>query len=296
VAAVSGGFSYLTDYQPKNPPSVGFIEGKFTYGLPSISEFIRPKGIIHAYYSRASRPDIGLSSYEYILLGETLEPTVYPLEELKIYPGLGAEKAFLKNCAYSEKESIARKKQNDETHLWYVTSARIELDRFFGFLHPALKRSASMSGKAYFNSTYFQSLSLDLHGDFATAADSFLSFSINAMSLTGDVPFYRETAVSGGSFRGFAGRGYYTHRSVKWEQEFRTSVYRDRLYAGPFLDFTIFKGSGFDLSGIQSGACGGGAVHLVFLDQFEFSVYAGKDYLFSTGESGMVFNFGIEKK
>lgn len=293
--SVDGGISYLSDYNLKNPPSVGYIAGEFMYGLPSISGIVRPKGIVNAYYSHATRPDIGLSSYDYILLGETLEPTIYPLEQLRIYPGIGAEKTFLRDCDFDEDTSIGRDK-TEGTHIWYVTSAKVVLDRFFGFIHPALRRSVSLTGKAYFNHTTFQSLSADLEGDYVTSADSVLSFNVTAESLTGDVPFYREQSVSGGAFRGFPGRGFYTCRIVKWEQEFRTSIYRDRLYAGPFLDLTAFKGSGYDLKGRQVGICGGGALHIVFFDQFEFSFFAGRDHLFSSSKSGMVFNFGIEKK
>ncbi|HNX60881.1 MAG TPA: hypothetical protein PKK43_17405, partial [Spirochaetota bacterium] len=212
--SVDGGISYLTDYKPKNPPSVGYIAGEFMYGLPSISEIVRPKGIVNAYYSHGARPDIGLSSYDYILLGETLEPTFYPLEQLRIYPGIGAEKTFLRNCSYDKSKSTIRDK-TEGTHIWYVTSARAVLDRFFGFIHPALKRSVSMTGKAYFNHTTFQSLSADLNGDYVTSADSVLSFHVTAVSLTGDVPFYREQPVAGGAFRGFPGRGFYTRRIVK---------------------------------------------------------------------------------
>ena len=68
------------------------------------------------------------------------------------------------------------------------------------------------------------------------------------------------------------------------------------LYLGLFLDLVRFKGSGYDLSGYQHGIAAGIAGHIIFLDQFEFNIFFGKDYLYSTGESQYNIYMNARKK
>ena len=110
-------------------------------------------------------------------------------------------------------------------------------------------------------------------------------------------PFYHEEGVSNSRFRGFMGDSYHSRKLIiRTSNEYMISIYRDFIYGGLFLDMTHFKGSGYDLSGNQYGFVTGISGHFIFLDHFEFNIYYGRDYLFSTNETNPNIYFELQKK
>jgi hypothetical protein len=134
------------------------------------------------------------------------------------------------------------------------------------------------------------------HADFSSFNYDIITVDLSGVYLYGSVPFYHDDPVNGGAFLGFTGQTYHTKNGIKAGSEYRTSIYRGYLFTGPYLGMTVFKGMGFDLSGTQTGFCGGIAGHYILFDQFEFSVYFGRDYLVSTNKSGVNLSFSLEKK
>jgi hypothetical protein len=123
-----------------------------------------------------------------------------------------------------------------------------------------------------------------------------LSIKTNNVLLSHSAPFYYEESVESQTFKGFQGKSYHTKKITRLSASYRFSLYRDYLFAGIFTDGTVFEGSGYDLSGIQKGIAGGVSGHVIFLDQFEFNIYWGKDYLFENSESNYNIFFDFEKK
>ena len=65
---------------------------------------------------------------------------------------------------------------------------------------------------------------------------------------------------------------------------------------GVYGDITVFEGSGYDLDGVKYGMVGGPTLHYIIMDQFEFGLYFGRDYLLPNRLSGNNLNFFIHQK
>ena len=125
----------------------------------------------------------------------------------------------------------------------------MNVDQYFGVLYPAQKRDANVSYTYYHDGISFHRLEFTLHSDFKGYSLDTISLEIQAAKLWGNVPFYQELPVSDSYFFGFTGKGYYTRQCMKGSLEYLTSLYRDYLFAGPFADSVVFKGTGRGLSG-----------------------------------------------
>ena len=73
----------------------------------------------------------------------------------------------------------------------------------------------------------------------------------------GDIPFYHEEPVSSSTFKGFMGDSYHTRHVISLSWEYLTSMLREFIYLGIYADGTVFKGSGYDLTGTRRGIAGG---------------------------------------
>jgi hypothetical protein len=293
---IGGGISYLTDFKVDNPPVLGFIESGVWYTAPPLWKgYLTPRAGIDFYYSHGARPDIGLAQYDFIRLRPAFEPGFSFLSALQIFPGVGLEKVYIFNSKVSP-DHPPRDDLQDDTRTWFIASIRMKLEQFFGELNPAFARATTIKYEIYYNKDRFYALSGETHLDFRFPFQSIYTIEYRGMLLTGKVPFYHDEPVAGAPFRGFAGRGIYTKRISKIGQEIRGSIYRDYLFAGPFFDMAFFKGIDDNLHGLQTGIVGGIAGHLIFFDQFEFSAYFGRDYLFSNRQKGVSLTFTLTKK
>lgn len=288
------GISYFQDRSPGNPPSLGFIENGISYRFPTISECFTPGFEIITYYSSGARTDIGITSYKYIYSRTMFDPSFNPITYLKIFPGFGFERYRLFSASYVS--SLLEKNIDDETKLYFVGNLRAEVERFIFFLKPAYKRSATLSFFQYKNSkSAFRKTLFASDNSFAGFNSDIFTISMAGTYMTGDVPFYHNEAVSGGLFKGFTGKGYFSKRILKAEFEYKTSLHRGYFFCGPFIDGTVFDSMDSKIPDTGKGICGGIAGHLIFFDQFEFSTYFGKDYLFTKKESSYNLLFDISK-
>ncbi|MGL4368864.1 MAG: hypothetical protein ACRCUT_04225 [Spirochaetota bacterium] len=288
--------SYLSDFNPAQHPTVNNIQGSAIYNFaPKMGNVFTPRIRSDNSYARNSRKDIGLDSYEYFRTSGMLEPGFTLLSQVKIYPGAGMEKLFLFDIHTTPgREPYGR--IGEDTKIWYITSVRFELEHYFGFLYPPQKKDVNFLYTLYSDGESFQRFEFNLSYDFKAWKLDIFSVEMQAVKLSGNVPFYQEQPISGSYFFGFTGKGYHTNETIRGSAEYMSSIYRDYLFVGPFLGAVYFRGSGHDLSGRQYGAAAGAAVRYLFWDQFEARLYAGRDYLVSDKSSGFNMSISAEKK
>ena len=290
------GWIYGLDFKFKEYPRWTFIELNTEYQFaPLFSHYFTPIASLSGYYSRASRSDIGLTSYNYLLMEGILAPGVTLLERLRIYIGAGGEKVFIFAPKIDQNADYIVN-INEETNTWAVFAGRFKFDIRPWSFGNANKHIFESTFKYYTNQDYFYSLDMEMDGEFEFSNLGFFVFTVFYFKIWDKPPFYHEHSVSDSNFKGFMGQSIYTRNVIKSSNEYKASVYRDSFYIGFFTDLVRFEGSGYDFYGYQNGIVAGIAGHIVFLDQFEFNIYYGKDYLFSTKESQHNIYLNAKKK
>lgn len=292
----SMGIFYGFDLKYTDLPRWTFMEAKTKYHFtPTLREYFTPLVKGSVYRSRASRGDIGLSQYEYLLLNGTLAPGITLFKRLRIYAGYGGERVYI----YDSKKDPDAEFQVDvseHTDFWQYLEFSTELDLIPWTLKRTIEREIRTTYAYYFNRRSFHELSIKGNLDYEFENFDIYNFAFEYAFVWERPPFYHEPAVSGSRFKGFMGKEYHSRKMLKVSNEYRISLYRDFVFGGLFVDFVWFEGSGYDLFGDQYGIVGGISSHIIFLDQFEFTVYYGKDYLRSTAESQYNLTLGMEKK
>jgi len=289
------GLFYGLDLKFTTPPTWKFIETHSNYYFtPFLKGYFTPMASVSAYYSMASRPDIGLLSYKYLKLNGIIAPGITLLKKLHIYAGLGGEKVFIYPQEIDpEAEYTANAKEETET--WAVFESRLKLDIRPWTLKKTKRQGFETKYNYYVNDKHFHELNTVWNGELEFQNLDSYNITIEQNKIWNDPPFYHEYPVSGENFKGFMGKNYYTRNVFRFSNEYKISVYRDLYYVGVFIDFAAFKGY-YDLEGNQQGIVGGLGGHIIFWDQFEFNIYYGKDYLFSAGESQYNLYLNICKK
>jgi hypothetical protein len=296
IVGSSIGIFYGLDLKFKEYPRWTFIEAHSEYHLaPFYKNYITPVASASAYYSRASRPDIGLLNYNYLKLKSILAPGFTLLSKLRIYSGAGGEKVYIFT---PQKDPDSEYKADVQKHsdTWGIIESGINLNIKPWTLKDTRKQQVEIKYNYYFNKKEFYELNMKWDGEIEFKNLNFFIFTLEYSKIWHRPPFYHEYAVSSWEFKGFMGKSYYTRNIVRSANEYKVSVYRDSYYIGFYTDFVRFEGSGYDLTGYQNGIAAGIAGHIIFLDQFEFNVYFGKDYLFSRKESQYNIAFNINKK
>jgi hypothetical protein len=281
---------------PLSTPTLAYIQCDGTYDfVPMFNSFFTPRMNAKAYYSASQRSDIGLRSYEYIQTSDTLSPGITILNNLKIFAGTGIEKIFFFNEKF-DSSGESESTDNRNNHTWYTLSLKIELEHYFGFLHPSLAQGAQASYTYYYDDISFHKIDFSLYRDFTAYKLDIFTIGFHAIRLMGNVPFYYEHPVSDDDFFGFTGSNYFTDSAVKCRMMYMSSIYRDYIFAGPYIHGVAFTPLHNTLEGTQYGIAYGVSGRYLFLDQFEAKISAGKDYLVSTKKSGFNLSIGIEKK
>ncbi|MFH0974307.1 MAG: hypothetical protein V1874_00820 [Spirochaetota bacterium] len=284
IIGSSIGLYYGFDLNFKNPPKWTFMEVHSEYYFSPIGIYFTPMASGSAYYSRASRKDLGIINYNYLKLRGIFAPGVTLLNNLHIYAGLGGERVFIFDPK-TESDSIYAANINRHNDTWAVYETRIKLDARPWTLKKTKKQELEAVYNYYKNKKSFHESTIEWNGTIEFKNLDLYLFTIEFEKIWDRPPFYHEYSVSGANFKGFMGKSYYTRNVLRFANEYRISVYRDLYHIGLFTDITRFEGSGYDLNGYQSGFVAGIAGHIIFLDQFEFNIFFGKDYLFSKEES-----------
>lgn len=292
----SMGWMYGLDFKFKEYPKWTFFELNTDYYFtPHFFKYYTPKASLQGYYSRSSRSDIGLSNYNYLLLESIFSPGVTLFEKLRIYIGAGGERVFIYKPKIDQNAEYIVDIE-EETDVWAVFEDRVKIDLRPWSLKNASKHRFEAVFRYYMNSDIFYSLDIEMDGEFEFRNLDYYIFTIRFFRIWDDPPFYHEHSVSDSDFKGFMGQSLYTRNIIKSSNEYKISAYKDSFHVGFFADFTRFEGSGYDLYGYQNGIVAGIAGHLIFLDQFEFNIYYGKDYLFSTKDSQYNIYLNAKKK
>jgi hypothetical protein len=289
------GLFYGFDLKFKNPPKWTFMEVHSEYHFAPIKDYFTPMASISAYYSRASRKDLGLTNYNYLKLRSVFAPGITLLNSLHIYAGLGGENVliFAPKTEPNSRYASSIEKQNET---WAIFESKINLDIRPWSLKRTKKQEFETTYNYYKNKKSFYEVNLEWNGVIEFKNLDLYIYSFEFEKIWDKPPFYHEYSVSNANFKGFMGKSYYTRNIIKLSNEYKFSVYRDIYHLGIFTDFTRFEGSGYDLTGYQNGVVAGIAGHVIFLDQFEFNIFFGKDYLSSTGESQYDIYMNINKK
>ncbi len=292
----SVGIFYGLDLKPQEPPRWSYMELSTDYTLlPVFEKYFTPAVKGYAYRSWSSRADLGLSQYEYLILRGTLSPGITLLNRYRAFAGYGVERVFIYDGEVDpEAEYIAD--INSRRDDWAFFELGIRANLFPFSIRHLIERNFTLTWDYYMNGREFYRLKFDGEIGFEFPNFDILTFAMSAAWFWQEPPFYHEESVDCFSFKGFMGKSYHTRKIGRLSAEYRVSVYRDYVFAGLFSDGTVFHGSGYDLTGWQRGAVAGIAGHFVFMDQFEFNVYFGKDYLFSSGESQYNVHVSFEKK
>lgn len=297
IIGSSMGILYGFDLKFNELPKWTFFEVHSNYNFPpTMEDYFTPMATVSAHYSRASRADIGLASYNFLIVKGILAPGITLLRKFRIYAGAGAERAFIlepdidKNAEYQV--DIQK-----HTETWELVEARTLLDLRIWKLKRTRKLELEATNDYYFKGDKtFNKANIKLDGiiDFKNL-DSYCN-TIEYGRIWDKPPFYQEISVADSNFKGFMGKSYYSRNMIRTANEYMASVYKDSYYLGFFTDLIYFEGSGYDLTGYQKGIVAGIAGHIIFLDQFEFNLFYGKDYLFSKEESQYNIYFQMHKK
>lgn len=267
------------------PPQWSFMKAHSDYFFtPIFKRYFTPviRGLVHN--SRASRHDLGLTEYKFLKLRGTVVPGITLLNKLKIYAGYGGERVYIRDPVVDED---AADPQNIERHVdnWGFFETRLVLHVLPWTLKRTKKKKLELIYSYYMNNERFHELIFKGEADFELESLNIYSVTITFAKIWRYPPFYHEVSVSSPKFKGFMGKNYYTRRMASNSNEYRISIYKDSIYFGIYTDLIWFEGSGYDLFDNQYGIASGIAGHIIFLDQFEFNIYYGKDYLLSSGES-----------
>lgn len=290
------GIFYGLDREFETSPRWTFMEFSSRYTLPHIfEEHFTPSISGYVYRSWSSREDLGLAEYEYLILRGTLAPGITLFEKFQTALGYGAERVFrYKSRPAEDKTPLIE--TSDTTDDWTFIETRINLNLFPWSLRRLIERSFNATYAYYMNDVTFHKFAFNGALEFELKNFDIVSFRSSNILLSHNTPFYYEESVEGRTFKGFQGKSYHTKKIARLSASYRFSIYRDYFFLGLFTDGAIFKGSGYDLEGTQKAGAYGLSGHIIFLDQFEFNVYWGKDYLFSTKESNYNVFFDFEKK
>ena len=304
-AGTSMGIYYGLDLNFAAIPRYTFIEVETKYHFtPTLGGYFTPLVKGTGYNSRASRADLGLEEYNFTVLRGTADPGVTLLKQLKVYAGYGAEKAFVFDSTVDETAADSVEVEKD-TEYWNIAEGTVVIDLLPFADDDIIQRRFNLSYGHYFenakaNRRSFNEFLFDGRLDIDLPSSDIFAFKCDYARLWGDVPFYHDRGVSGKSFKGFMGKGYYSRDIARVSNEYMMSFYREYFYAGLYLDGVRFEGYsyGYDtpLRGEQYGLAAGLAGHLIVFDQFEFNIYYGPDYLYSDKSSQMNLSFDLRKK
>lgn len=293
---ISAGIYYGLDRQFQTLPRWSFMETSIQYSLPVLFEnYFSPSVSAYLYRSWSSREDLGLSQYEYLIVRGNLIPGINLLRELKAHLSYGVERVYLYKSRPLEGE-IPHIAIAEDTDDWTFIEIKMNFDVFPLSIRNVIERSFTVSYAYYIQEASFQKFTLKGIFEFERPTFDIVSFKLNTVLLSSNVPFYYEEPIEHSTFKGFQGKSYHTKKIVRLSTSYRFSLFRDYLFGGLFLDGTIFEGSTYDLVGKQKGTVGGISFHIILLDQFQFNMYYGKDFLLSNKQSAYNVYFDFEKK
>ncbi len=295
-AGTSAGIMYGLDREFKNPPHMKFFQVDVSYYFsPLFRKIFTPHMYSNIYRSKSSRDDLGILTYDYWLIRSVFAPGITLLKRFELFTGSGIEHNIQFDSSYDEERTGQVIIEEGVQKIPFMELGMVLSRTPFDYLKPSSQKLQA-TYSYYYRNRIFHEIKITGESEFRLPGKTIYQVVPEYNRLWGDVPFYHEKAVSSGSFKGFMNRSYYSRNIGSVANELRTSILREYVYMGLYLDGTLFKGSGYDLTGRQAGIVAGPVLRIIVLDQFEVYISYGKDYLFSTGESGYNLSFGLKKK
>lgn len=281
---------------PSFPPERSFIELKGEYKfMPINSDIFTPivKGKI--YHTDSSRPDLGLERYQYILTRGFFAPGFTFLSSFNIYGGAGIENVYFFDSKI-DMESSDHIYIEDRIERYPFTEFQIKLEPIPVRIGNRIDKNMTFTYRELFSRYSASEIELNIEYDFEFKNLSVLSIESMTKLFFRDPPFHHQDEVNSGTFKGFSGKGYYSEKLSAFSTEYRFSVHEDFIYTGFFCDLVFFEAEGFEISGFKKGIIAGPTARILFLDQFEFIVYFGRDILLPDGTSQNNINMRFRKK
>lgn len=293
---VSTGVFWGLDFQFSEPPKWSFAQIYHNYRYKPLSKLqIQPAIEVSATRQIRFREDINLDDYQDFRARAVVGSSSFKISksiELDFFYGI--EAVFLGNANLKEGKDLTSTPQNQFLDLngnfnssvdtvWQLLEMRLRFELPEKSLKHDLDKEVELKYEVYLGPTNFNKFNITLNYDDELENFDIFSLGIQATALfstiMNDIPFYFEERIQNQYFKGFMGTDYHSKRAIKIGTEYRTSIYRDFIYIGLFLDAVSFKGSGYDLVGEQFGIVGGPALHFLIFDQLNFNIYTGQDWL-----------------
>ncbi|MCP4136792.1 MAG: hypothetical protein GY754_37830 [bacterium] len=290
-AGTTLGINYRIINTNKEDPQFGFFQFDSKYHfrpIPLLKQQFTPeiRGLI--YYSSASRADLGLTSFNYLLTQFTFLPGFELFKHVKVYAGLGIEDIYYGDSE-NDPESDYQVNIANRNDIYVFFTSEIKLEAIPIRIGNIMDRNISLTYNHYFHhANSFNELILKGKLDTQFKNKSIYSFEIG-YNFKWSVPPYHHEESSGFST-------YYTKHKLFQGNEYRISLYKDFIYTGLFFNMTLFKGSGYDISGTHFGFVGGPTVRFLLLDHFELLIKYGQSYLVTTKETAGNLAFSLFKK
>lgn len=289
--AFYGSFTTMPDF--KSPPRNTFNEMNIIYqSKPFFNNLFLPRISSQIYNSKAGRPDIELWVYNYVRTNVILQPGFIPAHNLKVSPLFGIEKIFILDAVSTSKVYDVSK----QPEIWNFVGITADIDYVPYTSEEITKRYIILSYRYYFKyGKHFNNIMINSQFKFDFRNNDILLFIADYTYFNDPIPFYYEIPVSARSFKGLMKQNFYTTHIARVSNEYQISLYRDFIYTGVYFDATMFKGM-YITRNAQGAIAYGLSLYYIFLEQFEFSLWWGKDLLFSTEESGYNLKFSLSKK
>ncbi len=321
----SVGIMYGLDRQFEKPPRETYFNFNLNYCFtPTFNNMFTPFIKFDLYQSQASRLDLGLEEYNYLLLNAMVAPSITLMGRFNLYIGFGVESAFIFKSKFSQDwmqqygtsqliyggktfqklrtlnqllDFYNEVNNNFDTYLYLEMGTLYDFSKMNNNVYELrknrLKKELGLAYDFYILKKSFHTIRFFGNFDFQFRDHSIFSIGILYQFAYGDVPFYKESQVNNNCFMGLQRMAYFSRNALSQSNEYRISVYKDFLYVGAFFDMTVFEGSGRDLVGAQFALVGGPTLRLLVIDHFELYLQYGWDYLVSTKANDGYLYFNV---
>ena len=300
ASGVDLGFKGFLKNPKKNPP--GFppeltyseINSEYLF-MPINSKIFTPliKGKI--LHSAMSRPDMGLTKFQYILTRAVFAPGFTLLNNLNIYGGFGIENIYFFDSKI-DRTSSGHIDLNNSVEWIPFTELRIKHEPIPIRIGNRIDRNIVFYYRELFNEYSSSEVELTIEYDSEFKNLSILSIKSMTNLLFRTHPFHHQNNVNSSYFKGFTGKSCYSGKQTALSTEFRFSINEDFIYTGIYCDIVLFEASGFEISGTKTGIVAGPTIRLLFYDQFELIAYLGRDILLPDNTSQNNIGLRFRKK
>jgi len=302
---LSSGFMYGINGEFGSWPELTFAQlDNAYYFRPMIREIFTPRAKALIYRSSSARNDLGLEKYGYWLLRGSLAPGLTLRKKFNLHPGIGGESVIItdSNVDSTSQYIVSQSEIRKQTE----ANPFVEVESSYDFSSGNRERSSGsissidriifLKYRYYFGDNTFHEIKTGINYEFFFRSRDIYTLKFEYQIVWKQPPFYHQAPVSSSHFKGFMGKSYHTENSGSVSNEYIISIYRDYIYAGLFADLVCFKGTGYDLSGVQGGMVAGPVLKLLVFEQFEIYFYYGQDLLFSKLKTQGNVYFGLRKK